>query len=117
MNIQELQARVDKLNEKFRSYDGGDRPMSPPAKLMRELFDAEKELSEARLAEKRGPLPKVHPREVATREAAIEASDWFHPWRAKHNLTPSEAMMILAELQRDLARMCVATERRKANGE
>lgn len=40
-----LQADVSRLRERFQSYDGGDRPMSPPAALMQELFDAEAALA------------------------------------------------------------------------
>jgi hypothetical protein len=40
----ELQERVDGLRRRFQSYDGGDRPMSPPVSLIRELNAAEAEL-------------------------------------------------------------------------
>lgn len=35
------QERVDRLRAKVESYDGGDRPMSPPVALLQELADAE----------------------------------------------------------------------------
>ena len=40
----ELIERRDELRRKFESYDGGDRPMSPPVSLMRELAKVEAEL-------------------------------------------------------------------------
>lgn len=46
--IDALQRLVNDLDERFMSYAGGDRPMSPPAELQRELFAAETALSNAR---------------------------------------------------------------------
>lgn len=40
-DISELRERVYELRRKFESYSGGDRPMSPPVKLIRELAEAE----------------------------------------------------------------------------
>lgn len=37
-------ARVSELRERFESYSGGDRPQSPPASLLRDLFAAEREV-------------------------------------------------------------------------
>lgn len=37
--------RVSRLNQRFTSYDGGDRPMSPPVSLIRELAAAEADLA------------------------------------------------------------------------
>ena len=48
--IAALQRLVNDLDERFMSYAGGDRPMSPPAELQRELFAAETALSNARQA-------------------------------------------------------------------
>jgi hypothetical protein len=31
----------DELDAKFRSYDGGDRPMAPPVSLLRECLAAD----------------------------------------------------------------------------
>lgn len=38
--IAAARARVDELRERFNAYDVGDRPMSPPAELQRELREA-----------------------------------------------------------------------------
>jgi len=40
----DLRDRVAVLDQRFRSYDCGDRPMSPPVKLIRELVEAGAEL-------------------------------------------------------------------------
>ncbi len=44
MTKSELRVHVSALRERFASYDGGDRPMSPPASLIRELAEAEAKL-------------------------------------------------------------------------
>ena len=41
LSVEQLQGLVYRLRERFRSYDGGDRPMSPPARRIQELCDAE----------------------------------------------------------------------------
>jgi hypothetical protein len=41
-----VKARRDELDAKFRSYDGGDRPMSPPVSLIRDLARAEERVRE-----------------------------------------------------------------------
>lgn len=37
MRIYRARLDLDKLNDKFTSYSGGDRPMSPPVELMRDI--------------------------------------------------------------------------------
>ncbi len=51
--LEEAQAEVDRLDKKFRDYDGGDRPQSPPASLFRELYAAEARRNDLRDAAKR----------------------------------------------------------------
>lgn len=46
-DLAELRERVAELRRRFESYAGGDRPMSPPVRLIRELASAEAELSTA----------------------------------------------------------------------
>ncbi len=46
--LAQLQSHRDELDARFRSYDGGDRPMSPPVKLIRELAMVEAELRAAK---------------------------------------------------------------------
>lgn len=41
---EEIQKDLDEANAKFRSYDGGDRPQSPPVSLLRHISDLEVEL-------------------------------------------------------------------------
>jgi hypothetical protein len=50
-----LRARVYVLRAKFNSYNVGDRPMSPPARLIRELFDAEAALARSITDDDRTP--------------------------------------------------------------
>lgn len=45
MSEEAARERVSQLNQRFTSYDGGDRPMSPPVSLMRELAAAEADLA------------------------------------------------------------------------
>jgi hypothetical protein len=49
----QLQERIDELRKRFASYDGGDRPMSPPVRLIRELCDAEERMREMRAEDAR----------------------------------------------------------------
>lgn len=46
--IKELRSQVDELQRKFETYGYGDRPQSPPVKLIRELREAERALFEAK---------------------------------------------------------------------
>ncbi len=39
-----LRIHVSALRKRFQSYDGGDRPPSPPVSLIRALAEAEAEL-------------------------------------------------------------------------
>jgi hypothetical protein len=48
--IEELRRRVGELRTRVQAYDGGDRPMSPPVRLLQELWDAEDALRAAREA-------------------------------------------------------------------
>jgi len=45
--LSELRARVLTLRARVESYSGGDRPPAPPARLLRELRDAERDLQDA----------------------------------------------------------------------
>lgn len=65
----ELRERVARLQARFSSYDVGDRPMSPPVRLIREVCEAEAALS-AFLYEKNYKAP---PRSSITREQIAEA--------------------------------------------
>lgn len=58
----ELQAEVDRLSERFESYGGGDRPSSPPAQLLRDLFDAREALRQHGTTQESPPAaPAVAP--------------------------------------------------------
>lgn len=46
--IKATQTLIDTLRAKIESYDGGDRPMSPPVRLLRELREAEAVLRDLR---------------------------------------------------------------------
>lgn len=46
MTLLEIQDRLRQLHEVCRSYDGGDRPQSPPAFMLREIADLEREYRE-----------------------------------------------------------------------
>lgn len=43
MTLIEIQDRLRQLCEVCRSYDGGDRPQSPPAFMLREIADLERD--------------------------------------------------------------------------
>ena len=45
-DIEQARQRVSDLRARVESYDGGDRPMSPPVALLRELYAAEDRLRE-----------------------------------------------------------------------
>ena len=47
-DIEQARQRVSDLSARVESYDGGDRPMSPPVALLRELYAAEDRLRELR---------------------------------------------------------------------
>ena len=47
-DIEQARQRVSDLRARVESYDGGDRPMSPPVALLRELRAAEDRLLELR---------------------------------------------------------------------
>ena len=44
--LADARAEHDRLDAKFRSYDGGDRPQSPPASLIRDMRAAEERVRE-----------------------------------------------------------------------
>jgi hypothetical protein len=48
--VYEARRRLYELEARFRSYDGGGRPMSPPVSLMRDISSAEEALRIARAA-------------------------------------------------------------------
>ncbi len=58
MSYADAQKRVDELRRRFASYDGGDRPMSPPVALIRELQEAETELQGLREGVAMEPQPQ-----------------------------------------------------------
>lgn len=56
-DIEKAEAEVFRLRARFESYGGGDRPMSPPAALMSELFEAEERLRALRAEKKAAHSP------------------------------------------------------------
>ena len=54
-----LCARRDRLRARFASYNGGDRPMSPPVALIRELAEVEAQIEAAKDATP--DAPHTHP--------------------------------------------------------
>jgi hypothetical protein len=47
VTLTEIQDRLRQVREVCRSYDGGDRPSSPPAGLLKEIDDLERQYREA----------------------------------------------------------------------
>lgn len=52
-DIEQARRRVSDLNARIEGYNVGDRPMSPPVALLRELYAAEDRLRELLVLERR----------------------------------------------------------------
>jgi hypothetical protein len=60
-----------------------------------------------------GPLPEVHPRDDAIREAKKELSQHIEDVRLWHSLTSAELMFVITETMSEISRSLIALERRK----
>ena len=61
-----------------------------------------------------GPLPKVHPRELATELAWADLYGWLIDWAVRHSLTRSEELMLLTRICSEQAASRVRAERRRS---
>lgn len=65
---------------------------------------------------KLGPLPTLHPRYEAVRNAKIELESFLIDYAKRHSLTASEQLMLLGEATYRLGQLCVSGERRRKDG-
>ena len=48
-NIDAMRKRLDELEARFQSFDGGDRPQSPPMDLLRDILQLRAQLVRAEI--------------------------------------------------------------------
>lgn len=49
VDIDAMRKRLDELEARFQSYDGGDRPQSPPMDLLRDILKLRAKLASAEI--------------------------------------------------------------------